>query len=244
MPSTVAAVNRSPSESELPDSAAARASNWAGFITFAGLAAWTTARMPAVAFFLLPAIALEVLTAVAFLIRKKARATHSNLAGKAAAYGGTFLILGFFHAARSFMPDLLIPNAQPFVARLAFMSWLAGSILAVVSIWHLRHAFSIEPQARAVARTGPYKWVRHPVYGSYILQNVGLLLIYPTLPFAFVLSMWVALTLTRIRYEEQILASAFPEYAAYQRSTGAVLPFGRFRRARIERRSQRLPEYS
>ena len=47
---------------------------------------------------------------------------------------------------------------------------------------------------------------------------------YPSQVFAAVLLTWSALTLMRIRWEERVLAAAFPEYEEYRRVTGALLP--------------------
>lgn len=77
---------------------------------------------------------------------------------------------------------------------------------------------------RCVVRTGAYKFVRQPVYAAYVLQYAGIWLIYPSALLAAGISVWFALTLTRMQYEESILAQAFPEYESYKRRTGALFP--------------------
>jgi protein-S-isoprenylcysteine O-methyltransferase Ste14 len=213
-----------------------RASDWAGFIVFAALAAWTLRRMPAVGVFLLPAIAHELVSALAFLIRDGARATCRTLTAQLAAYSGTFLLFAFFQTVRLAKPEWLAPTNYPTMGATGLLMWLCGSAVSLSALWALRYAMSIEPQARRLVRSGPYRHVRHPVYLGYVLQYGGLLLMYPAIAFAIAVMAWLAITVARIRYEERVLASAFPEYHEYRLSTGAVLPVVR-RRSGHPRRS-------
>jgi len=209
-----------------------RASDWAGFIVFASLAAWTLRRMPAVGVFLLPTIAHELVSALAFLIRDGARATCRTLTAQLAAYGGTFLLFAFFQAVRLVKPEWLAPTNYPTMGATGLLMWLCGSAVSLSALWALRYAMSIEPQARRLVRNGPYRHVRHPVYLGYVLQYGGLLLMYPTLAFAIAVMAWLGITGARIRYEERVLVSAFPEYHEYRTSTGALLPVIRRHSAR------------
>ena len=61
------------------------------------------------------------------------------------------------------------------------MLWLAGWAWAAYSVWYLRLAFSIEPEARRVTSGGPYEVARHPVYLGYFGQYLGVWLLFPTL---------------------------------------------------------------
>lgn len=207
-----------------------RASDWAGFIAFGLLAIRTLQRMPELSVFLLPTIAHELFTAMGFLIRDRAKGAHRHAGAQLAAYGGTFLVFGFFNAARTWRPELLTLTGYSVLATLGALLWLAGSLLAAVSVWTLRYSISIEPQARRMIRTGPYTYVRHPIYLGYCFQYGGLLMLYPSQHFGAVLLIWSALTLMRIRWEEHVLATTFPEYEEYRRATGALLPlrFGKF----------------
>jgi protein-S-isoprenylcysteine O-methyltransferase Ste14 len=91
-------------------------------------------------------------------------------------------------------------------------------------VWHLRRSFSVEPEARALVTTGPYRFARHPIYAVYLLVNAGILLGHLTVPFAAVLAVWIGLMVLRIRYEEAVLTNAFPDYRAYRARVGAFGP--------------------
>lgn len=207
-----------------------RKSDVTGFVFFAGLAVWTLSRMPEVGIFLLPTLAHELFVAVAFLMRDRAKAAHPTPAARAAAYGGTFLIIGFFHAARSWRPEWLTQNSSLGLSGTGALLWLAGSLLVVLSIWSLRYAFSIEPEARRVVRNGAYRFVRHPIYLGYVLQYVGVWLIYPSPALAATFLTWFVLTLARIHFEEKVLVGAFPEYREYKRAIGALVPLRALKR--------------
>ena len=101
--------------------------------------------------------------------------------------------------------------------------WLAGSILAMVSVWSLRYAFSIEPEARRLVLNGAYRFVRHPII--WIRSAVRGYLAH--LPFKRAgghrVAGWLVLTLARIHFEEQVLLKAFPPYESYRGSTGALM---------------------
>jgi protein-S-isoprenylcysteine O-methyltransferase Ste14 len=149
------------------------------------------------------------------------------------AYAHSFLPMVFLEAASRWRPDWLRPVGDPGVNLLGIGLWLAGGLVAFWPMWHLRKAFSIEPQARVLVTSGPYRFARHPIYTVYLLINAGLWLRHPTPQFAAVLAIWGVLLLVRVRYEEQVLAAAFPEYEHYRKRVGAFGPrFGPPRRAR------------
>jgi len=99
--------------------------------------------------------------------------------------------------------------------------WIAGALLSLWPLWYLRRSFSVEPEARALVTSGPYRLARHPIYTVYLLINAGILLRHFTLPFAAVVGVWLVSLLLRIRYEEGVLSSAFPEYLEYRRRVRA-----------------------
>jgi protein-S-isoprenylcysteine O-methyltransferase Ste14 len=202
----------------------ARVSDVAGFVFFAAFAASFFVRMPEMSVLLVPIIGKELFTAWTFLIRERPQAAVGTFRARFAAYAGSFVLIGFFHAVRTWSPESFTINAVPQIAAIGGMPWLVGTVLVAIALWSLRYAFSIEPEARRVVRTGPYKFVRHPVYAAYVLQYLGIWLIYPSIVLAVGIAIWFGLTVTRMHFEERILMQAFPEYEAYKRRTGALFP--------------------
>lgn len=76
----------------------------------------------------------------------------------------------------------------------------------------------------ALVRTGPYRFVRHPIYSGMLLALVGTAL--AIAEWRGVLAFIFALigVLFRVRAEETQMRRLFPEYAQYQRDTGALVP--------------------
>ena len=199
-----------------------RLTNWIGCLVFAGYAALTLSKTPAAALFMAPTLLFEICVAISFLIRDEPRATKTSLRARISAYGGSFLVIGFFQLADGH-PEWVRPHITAFTP-FAFAMWFGGSIWLACSAWHLRHSFSIEPAARRLITSGPYAWARHPVYTGYFVQYLGMLITIPTLPFALVLLVWAAMMVDRMYLEEGVLSAAFPEYAEYKSRVGALGP--------------------
>jgi len=83
------------------------------------------------------------------------------------------------------------------------------------------------PEPRANARLvtrGPYRWVRHPMYTSVLLIALAWVLDQPTFVRALVWLVLLADLLTKLEYEETLLAHRFPEYVAYRKRTQRLIP--------------------
>lgn len=199
-------------------------SDWVGFVVFGALAIDTLVRVPQVAVLLLPTFFHELLVALAFLFRRPLRMELQGWIPSLLAYAGTFLLLVFVEVAHAWHPGWIATTPSVAPRSIGLLLWLVGTLLALLTLWHLRRSFSIVPQARALVTTGPYHYARHPIYGAYVLQYSGIWLGHATLPLALVMLAWLAITLARVRFEEAVLLVAFPEYAAYRRSVGTFGP--------------------
>lgn len=178
--------------------------------------------MPALGILLMPTLALELFAAIAFLIREPARATDNRGRARLTAYAGTLFLLVFLLFANTYHRDWLKPTELAVGRLIGVMFWVAGSAWAAYSVWYLRYAFSIEPEARRLMTGGPYETARHPVYLGYFAQYLGMALLFPTLQFCAALVTWLLFMMDRMRNEERVLAKAFPEYEEYRRRVSAL----------------------
>lgn len=198
--------------------------DWAGCACTVLFAVVLWRRNTAMGVLLAPMMAYEVVMAASFLLRRAPRAKDGSATARVAAYGVTALVPAYF----AFAPTLLAWT-PPFVVRVAGgLIWLTSCVLALWAMWTIRYSFSIEPQARSLVQTGPYRWVRHPLYACYGLQYAAILLRAPSAGFAMILVAWFLMLAARMKFEERVLGAAFPEYTAYRQRAGALVP--RFRR--------------
>jgi protein-S-isoprenylcysteine O-methyltransferase Ste14 len=97
---------------------------------------------------------------------------------------------------------------------------MSGAFLSFFSLITLGRLFGVRPALRGLATTGPYRLVRHPMYLSYIIGDIG----YNLQEWSFgslllVITGWISL-LYRIRAEERVLAQdeQWAQYTALVRS--------------------------
>ena len=97
---------------------------------------------------------------------------------------------------------------------LALVTLAAG--LSFLSLLTIRRRFGVRPALRGLVTSGPYRFVRHPMYLSYVIADIGYNLQEWNLGTALiVLAGWAALVY-RIHAEERILShdAGWPAYLA------------------------------
>lgn len=199
--------------------------DYAGFATCAALVAWNYSRSPAITLLLLPTLGFDTLAALSFLLRDARISRDPRWWAQVSAYGGGFLVAVSTVVLGTWSPDLMKITTDTRLLVPGLLLWAAGGVLKIWPLWHLRRAFSIEPAARRLVRSGPYRFARHPIYLAHALVNLGIFLQVPSVPFAGVLVAWFGFTLVRIRAEDETLAGAFPEeHRAYRARIAAFGP--------------------
>jgi len=126
---------------------------------------------------------------------------------------------------------VLVSYAYPY-AQVLYLQWAAGyegspavglalvsiaAVLSLVSLITLGRFFGVRPALRGLVTKGPYAVVRHPIYLSYLVADIG----YNLQEWSFVtvlvvLAGWISL-IYRIAAEEQILGGD-PGWSAYSRT--------------------------
>jgi protein-S-isoprenylcysteine O-methyltransferase Ste14 len=157
-----------------------------------------------------------------YLTRPRPKSRDGRLIARFAAFGGTTmqLFVGAFVGAGPllFTPPQALADAGALLAVVAFTG-------AVWSLMTLRRSLSVIPEARRLVTKGPYRLVRHPLYLFEILAGLALLLGTPGSVATASFVVFVALQVTRSRFEERLLAATFPDYSGYARSTDRLVPF-------------------
>jgi protein-S-isoprenylcysteine O-methyltransferase Ste14 len=91
---------------------------------------------------------------------------------------------------------------------------LSGTTIALLAKLSLRRSFGVVPANRGVKKDGAYRFVRHPMYTGYVINHIGLLLVFPSVwNICVYLVTWTLLAM-RAEAEEKFLRQD-PEYVEY-----------------------------
>jgi protein-S-isoprenylcysteine O-methyltransferase Ste14 len=112
-------------------------------------------------------------------------------------------------------PPLLDPAAMGVSDSLTAPFSAAGLLIVVAAKVALGRSFGLMPAHRGVVvSTGPYRWVRHPIYFGYLITHAAFLASHPTAWNFMVLLVADAALVVRAAYEERTLL-ADPVYGQY-----------------------------
>ena len=133
---------------------------------------------------------------------------------------------------------IFFPGTFSFAYVLPYPDWLrwlgafvlAGGItLLGMSHYHLGknfHSLVVSKENQVLVETGPYRWIRHPIYTAYFMNYIGggLLsgnLVLTTIP----VIMFAVLAGIRMGNEEAVMSERFgQEYVEYMQRTGRLVP--------------------
>ena len=119
------------------------------------------------------------------------------------------------------VPALLRPTPP------ASTGWLAYAAIAIeivgitytqVARLYLGRRFGLLPANRGIVSTGPFRWVRHPVYSGWVILTIGYLLAYPNLRNLAMFMLSLPFLIWRMALEEEHLVED-PEYREYLAKT-------------------------
>jgi protein-S-isoprenylcysteine O-methyltransferase Ste14 len=151
---------------------------------------------------------------------------------------GMFLLYGFLWViawvilVSWFLPGLLAEQILPdstWTAAAGLIITIAGLGFAVWARVHLGRNWSGLPlihEQHTLTRTGPYRYVRHPIYSGITLAllgtaiGTGYVIMFTCVPLVFVLFV------VKSRMEERVLIEEFrDDYARYRREVKALIPY-------------------
>ncbi len=102
---------------------------------------------------------------------------------------------------------------------------LAGGGLLALSRARALAALPYPRQDGSLVQGGPYRLVRHPIYGGLIIGSLGLALIAPWVGSLAAAGLLAVILDLKRRREEAWLGERYPGYEAYRRRTRALVPF-------------------
>jgi protein-S-isoprenylcysteine O-methyltransferase Ste14 len=165
----------------------------AGYFAYITLAAYLSTHRPIG----LLQSAEQMVVVVAYLARRPARVVTERFGDWILAFGGTFA------------PVLLRPDgAHPQWG----LTWglalqFVGVTICLLSLLTLGRSFGFAAADRGLVWRGPYRIVRHPIYASYVLLQVGYLLQSLSLRNLAVVLLATGCNVGRIKAEELVLAT-------------------------------------
>jgi protein-S-isoprenylcysteine O-methyltransferase Ste14 len=134
------------------------------------------------------------------------------------------VFLGFFFAPRwlsfgELTDELAITGAALCIIGVAFAVWARVALGRNWGMPMTRHA---DPE---LVTSGPYRFVRHPIYTGLSVILIGSALVYPH-AVALPCAMMVGYSVFSARREERDLEARFPEtYPVYKRRSKFLVPF-------------------
>ena len=107
---------------------------------------------------------------------------------------------------------------------ISMFSIIGGTVFAIWATLTLARSISIMPEARGLVVSGPYAFVRHPLYLGEFVVLFGIALQH-LMPWSLLLlGVQCIFQFERMKNEERVLARAFPNYADYMARTARLLP--------------------
>jgi len=142
---------------------------------------------------------------VAYLVRRRASVVSRRLADWLLAFGGTF-------GGALFRPD---GAHLHWGVSVGLWVQLLGLGICLASFFTLGRSFGFAAADRGLVTRGPYGFVRHPIYASYLLLQSGYLLQSLSVRNVLVMLLASGCNMGRAVVEERLLASTAP-YRAYR----------------------------
>jgi protein-S-isoprenylcysteine O-methyltransferase Ste14 len=157
-----------------------------------------------------------VILAATLVIRSPPKARARGVEPRVSAWIGTFLI-----TAVVLFPRHDLPPAASCVSTLLV---LVGDSIAAIVLIQLGGSFSVMAEARQLAVSGVYRFVRHPLYLAEEVATIGGVMQFLSTWTAILVTVQIICQFRRMRNEEVVLMEIFPEYSSYKEKTARIVP--------------------
>ena len=115
-------------------------------------------------------------------------------------------------------------SSSPFVIAIQVLA-LALGIWARRTFQSGQFSTSAETKEGQLLRTGPYQFIRHPIYAIVLVLIWSSVLGHPFFTTVMVSLIMTGVTIIRILTEEEFLRERYPDYAEYSRKIKRIVPF-------------------
>jgi protein-S-isoprenylcysteine O-methyltransferase Ste14 len=164
----------------------------------------------------LSTILFLLLLAASVVLRERPMGKAHGLEPRISALVGAFLIY-----AIPLFPRHDLSMAAEMVSTVLI---LLGCSAAVAALLQLGGSFSMMAEARRLVTSGPYRYIRHPLYLAEEVAVLGLLTQFLSIWTTIIFVLQIAFQLRRMHHEEAVLSKILPEYAAYKDKTARLIP--------------------
>jgi protein-S-isoprenylcysteine O-methyltransferase Ste14 len=141
---------------------------------------------------------------------------------------GPLVLAAALLAAPHLWPPPLNGRFLPAADALGLLVVVLGLALAVWARRHIGANWSSNVTLKdqhTLVRSGPYRFVRHPIYSGLLLAVAGSAIVVGEWRGLAAFGLVLAALIYKSRVEEARMRATFPEYAAYCRATAALIPF-------------------
>jgi len=99
-----------------------------------------------------------------------------------------------------------------------------------IGLWAMlvMRRFNVAPdplEDATLTTSGPYRWIRHPMYSALLLVALGAVLHHATSARIVVLAVLFVNLIVKLRHEEKLMLQKFPEYQKYMGNSRRLIPF-------------------
>ena len=173
-------------------------------------------------------------------------ATYANMAARIGSFAFSLFVIAFLIArappvgkSRGMLPKLVatlgaflgvaflglpIADLPPWLGIFSALLILVGSLYSIYALSFLGRSFSVLPEARRLVTSGPFSWMRHPVYFGEEIALIGVMLQFKQPWSLLLIVVQFGFQIARMAYEENILADVFPDYSSYKARTARLIP--------------------